>query len=146
MYSPDDVDDKTAKGNFGFGSSSSVVPLEDHPLSYIGEGDVKMMEMEHENQFGAEQAYGHPPEQQGYSLCNLRAENKYIKAKCKLAFSSNNSMLMDLNKSKQHEVDLSKMLSKVYKEKTDLTEDLGWVLKKGILRALKRVFKSDEFQ
>ncbi|GJT66913.1 hypothetical protein Tco_1018393 [Tanacetum coccineum] len=64
------------------------------------------------------------------SLCNLRAENEDLKAKCEL--SSYNSMLLDLNKSKQHEVDLSNMLLKVYKEKTNLTEDLGWVLKKSI--------------
>ncbi|GKB16795.1 hypothetical protein Tco_0850718 [Tanacetum coccineum] len=143
------------KGNFEFGSSSGMASLKDHPLSYIGGGDVNMTETEYENQFGVEQAYGHPPEQQGYaclnnqpdfeqdlaiaqslnadmeqSLCNLRAENKDLKAKCELAFSSYNNMLLDLNKSKQHEVDLSNMLSKVYKEKTDLTEDLGWVLRK----------------
>ncbi|GKA64464.1 hypothetical protein Tco_0764070 [Tanacetum coccineum] len=78
------------------------------------------------------------------SLCNLWAENENLKAKCEL--SSYNSTLLDLNKSKQHEVDLSNMLLKVYKEKTDLTEDLNWVLKKSIPRTLKRVFKSDEFQ
>ncbi|GJU00332.1 hypothetical protein Tco_1110670 [Tanacetum coccineum] len=159
------------KGNFKFGSSSGVIPLKDHPPSYIGEGDVNMTEMEHENQSGAEQAYGHPLEQQGFgclnnqpdfaqalaisqslnadmerSLCNLRAENEDLKAKCELAFSSYNNTSSDLNKSKQHEVDLSNMLSKVYREKTDLTDDLGWVLKKGIPQALKRVYKSDEFQ
>ncbi|GKF54603.1 hypothetical protein Tco_0164943, partial [Tanacetum coccineum] len=42
------------KGNFNVRSSSGVVPLEDHPLSYISGGDVTMTEMEHENQFGAE--------------------------------------------------------------------------------------------
>ncbi|GJY63564.1 hypothetical protein Tco_0465024 [Tanacetum coccineum] len=85
--------------------------------------------MEHENQFGVEQAYGHPSDQQD------------LKAKCDFAFLSYNSTLLDLNKSKQHEVYLSNMFSKVYKEKTELTEDLGWVLKKGIPQSLK----SDEF-
>nr|GEV34796.1 hypothetical protein [Tanacetum cinerariifolium] len=112
------------KGNFEFRSSSGVVPLEDHPLSYMGEGDVNMMEVEHENQFAMEQAYGHPPEQHGYeclndqpnlaqeltiaqslnahmerNLCNLRAEYEDLKAKCEFAFSSYNSTLLDLNKS-----------------------------------------------
>ncbi|GJQ94910.1 hypothetical protein Tco_0006049 [Tanacetum coccineum] len=184
MSSPDDVDDKTGphmfsnpvelpKGNLKFGSSYGVVLLEDHRLSYIGGGYLNMPEMEHGNQFGMEmeEAYGNPPEHQGYkclndqpnlaqelaiaqslnvdmkqNLCNLRAENEDLKAKCELALSSYNSTLLDLNMSKQHEVDLSNMLLKVYKEKTDLTKDLGWVLKKGIPRTLKRVFKSDEFQ
>ncbi|GJS45196.1 hypothetical protein Tco_0595317, partial [Tanacetum coccineum] len=58
------------KENFEFGSSSGVVSLEDHPLSHIGGGDVNITNMEHENQFGKEQAYGHPPKQQGYECLN----------------------------------------------------------------------------
>ncbi|GKE56646.1 hypothetical protein Tco_1495831 [Tanacetum coccineum] len=61
---------RLSKGNFEFESSSGVVPLEDHPLSYMGGGDVNMTEMEHENQFGTGQAYSYPPRQQGYECLN----------------------------------------------------------------------------
>ncbi|GJT25575.1 hypothetical protein Tco_0895512 [Tanacetum coccineum] len=125
MSSPDDVDDKRFKLVEIVGCGSGVAPLEDNPFSYMGGGDVNMTEMEHENQFGTGQAYSYPPRQQGYecqminpilhkelaiaqslnadmerSLYNLRAENEDLKAKCELAFSSYNSTLLDLNKSK----------------------------------------------
>ncbi|GJY13907.1 hypothetical protein Tco_0383216, partial [Tanacetum coccineum] len=102
------------KGNFEFGSSSGVVSLEDHPLSYMAEGILA-------------QSLNADMER---NLCNLWAENEDLKAKCEFVFSSYNNTLLDLNKLKQHEVDLNNMLSKVYKEKTKLIEDLGWVLKK----------------
>ncbi|GKB52259.1 hypothetical protein Tco_0903012 [Tanacetum coccineum] len=123
MSSPNDVDDKTglnllklldgekaSHGEKSPGQGPHMIshPIDfptdlgsfDHPPSYISGGDVNMTEMEHENQFGAEQAYDHPLEQQGFgclnnqpdfaqalaiaqslnadmeqSLCNLQAEN-----------------------------------------------------------------------
>ncbi|GJZ71221.1 hypothetical protein Tco_0635072 [Tanacetum coccineum] len=82
------------KGNFEFGSSSGVLAI-----AQSLNADMERI------------------------LCNLRAENEDLKAKCESTFSSYNNTLSDLNKSKPHEV-----------------------LKKGIPRALKRVFMSDEFQ
>ncbi|GJX86672.1 hypothetical protein Tco_0337446 [Tanacetum coccineum] len=128
------------KGNFEFGSSSGVASLEDHPLSYMGGGDVNMTKMKHENQFGVEQAYGHPSEQQGYGCLNNQPD---FAQELAIAQSLNANMEQSLCNLQAKNEDLK---AKCYKEKTVLTEDLGWVLKKGIPQALKRVFKSDEFQ
>ncbi|GKE01241.1 hypothetical protein Tco_1389224 [Tanacetum coccineum] len=125
------------KGNFEFGSSSGVIPLEDHPHSYIGGGDMNMTEMEHENTFGAKQAYDHPLKQQGFGCLNNQPDFAQVLA---IAQSLNADMERILCNLRAENEDLKA------KEKTDLTDDLGWVLKKGIPRALKRVFKSDEFQ
>ncbi|PWA50477.1 arf GTPase activating protein [Artemisia annua] len=143
------------KGNFEYGSSSRVVPLEDLHLPYMGGKDVNMAEADHGNHFGQDmgKGFGNPPDQQGYqpnlaqelalaralnmgmeqNLGNLQAENEDIKVKYESMLTSYNNTVSDLTKSQQLGVDLSNTLARVYKEKSDLAEDLGWVSKKGPL-------------
>ncbi|GJR45863.1 hypothetical protein Tco_1293308 [Tanacetum coccineum] len=68
---------------------------------------------------------------------------KLVEIELAIAQSLNADMERSLYNLRAENEDLK---AKLYKEKTDLTEDLGWVLKKGIPRNLKRVFKSDKFQ
>ncbi|PWA56174.1 kinesin 4 [Artemisia annua] len=119
------------KRNFEFGSSSHMIPLEDFLLPYVGGKDVNMAETEHGNQFGQEIG---------------QAKNEDLKVKYESTLTSYNNTLSDLTKSKQLGVNLSNTLARVYKEKYELADDLGWVSNKGIPQILKKVFKSDEFQ
>ncbi|GKC68512.1 hypothetical protein Tco_1101110 [Tanacetum coccineum] len=88
------------KGNFEFGSSSGVVPLKDHPLSYMGRGDGYECLDDQPNlaqELAIAQSLNADMER---NLCNLQAENEDLKAKYELAFSSYNIRLLDLNKLK----------------------------------------------
>lgn len=80
------------------------------------------------------------------NLGDLQAENEDLKVKYESTLTSYNNNVSDLTKSQNLGVDLSNTLARVYKEKSELADDLSWVSKKGIPRILKRVFKSDEFQ
>lgn len=159
------------KGKFEFGSGSGASPLEECHKCNRSEKDMDMMDMEHASQFatGMDQGYGSLTEQQGYPLNNqltttvqelaaaqlnadierdmnsLRAENEELMAKCELAFSSYNTTVTELNTAKQLEVDLGALLAAVYKERSALTDDLSWVMHKGMPKMVKRVFESDEF-
>ncbi|GJW63980.1 hypothetical protein Tco_0115864 [Tanacetum coccineum] len=76
---------------------------------------------------------------------SLRSKNESLKSDYTMSCAGYNNLFGDLTRAKELEMNLSKKVTSLEREKVGLRRDLEWVMRKAIPRMLAKVLRSEQF-